>query len=125
MRRSRFAVPLVVLVAAGLAACGGDDDGGGGRTVSATSGRVTVEARDIAFDVTRIEAPAGPLEVTLEQTGALQHTFVIDGVDDFKLAVDGDATDTGTVELEAGEYDYYCDIAGHRGQGMEGTLVVE
>ena len=34
-------------------------------------------------------------------------------------------TDTGTYPLEAGEYDFFCDIPGHRGQGMEGTIVVK
>jgi plastocyanin len=124
MRRSRYVVPVILLGTA-LTGCGGDDDGGGGRAVSVTTGQVTVEARDIAFDVTRIETAPGPLEVTLDEVGALAHTFVIEGIDDFKLAVNGEPTDTGTVELEAGEYEYYCDIPGHRGQGMEGTIVVE
>lgn len=124
MRRSRYVVPVIV-VGAVLSGCGGGDDGGGGRTVSVTSGKVAVEARDIAFDITRIETPAGPLEITLDERGALAHTLVIDGVADFKLAVDGDPSDSATVDLEAGEYTYYCDIPGHRGQGMEGTIVVE
>jgi len=128
MSRPRLALVAGVLLGAFLlAACGGgNDDGGGGRTVTATGGRVTVRARDIAFDVDRIEASAGPLEVTLVDDGALQHTFVVEGVDGFKLSVDSGTTrDSGTVELAAGEYVFYCDVPGHRAQGMEGTIVVE
>jgi len=127
MSRPHLAIVAGALVGVfALASCGGDDDGGGGRTVTATGGAVTVRARDIAFDVGRIEATPGPLAVTLVEDGALPHTFVIDGVDDFKLEVDsGTDEDAGTVELDAGEYEFYCDVAGHRAQGMEGTLVVE
>ena len=52
--------------------------------------------------------------------GALVHSFVIEGVDDFRLIDD----DRGTVELAAGEYVFFCDIPGHREGGMEGTLSV-
>ena len=30
-----------------------------------------------------------------------------------------------SVDLEAGEYTYYCPVGSHRQQGMEGTLTVQ
>lgn len=116
-----------------LAACGGGGDGGGGgESVTVTTGagggpaRVSVAAHDVYFDVERITTPAGELEVTLRDEGNQAHTFVVDGVDGFKLEVSGGSSeDRGVVELEAGEYEYYCDVPGHRGQGMAGTLVVQ
>jgi plastocyanin len=130
-RRSRFVLLVVAAVAGAalLGACGGDDDDGGGESVSVTDGRVTVEAEDTKYDITQIDTVPGLLDVTMVQRGNLDHTFVVEDADgndlDGKLAVNGQDEDSGTFELEAGEYEYFCDIPGHRGQGMEGTLVVE
>jgi plastocyanin len=107
-----------------LSACGGDDGGGGGVTKTATDGKITVMARDIKFDVNTIKAKAGPLEVTLVEDGALPHTFKIEG-DDKELEVDGAERDSGEWDLEPGEYEFECTIAGHAAQGMKGKLVVE
>ncbi|MGQ0823820.1 MAG: cupredoxin domain-containing protein [Actinomycetota bacterium] len=122
-RRTRRAVTACACACA-LAACGGG--GGGGRTVAVTNGSVVVEAKDIAFDPTTIETPAGPLEVTLVEKGQQNHTFLIRGIDGFKLSVSvSESRDSGTVELEPGEYTYYCDVANHEAAGMKGTLLVE
>jgi plastocyanin len=129
MRRPRFALFVASGIAAVvlLGACGGDD--GGGESVTADNGRVTVDAEDIAFNYTQIDTAPGPLDVTLVQQGSLDHTFVVNDADGneigTKLAVNGNERDEGTFELEAGEYEFFCDIPGHRGQGMEGTLIVE
>jgi plastocyanin len=109
--------------AVAVAACGGDDDGGG-PTRAATGGKITVEARDISFDVGTIEAEPGELEVTLVEKGALEHTFKIEG-DDLELGVDASTEqDTGTWNLDPGDYEFECTIAGHASQGMKGTVVV-
>lgn len=127
----RLAAGLATMVTAGLllAGCGG---GGGGKKVTVTTASgggpatVTVEARDVSYDITGITAPAGSLEVNLIEIGTLSHTLVVEGVQGFRLTVTLAAkNDSGTVDLAAGTYAYYCDIPGHRGQGMEGTLTIE
>ena len=124
----RFSRPLLIVAsfaAVGvLAGCGGGG-GGGGKTADATGGKVTVEAHDIKFDVTTIDAGPGPLEVTLLEEGKQQHTFVIQGVDGKLAVTPSKKSDSGSFELKPGEYEYYCDIPGHKGQGMKGTLVVK
>jgi len=137
MRGRSVLVGFVAVVAAGmllLGACGGDDDDSGGgsssETVTATGGKVTVEARDIKFNVKTINAAPGDLEITLVEKGSLEHTLVVEDADGNevggRLAVSGSGdSDTGTYPLEAGEYVFFCDIPGHRGQGMEGTIVVK
>ena len=44
--------------------------------------------------------------------------------EDFKLEVGDEKTDLGEIELKAGRYILYCDIAGHRSSGMEAKLLV-
>jgi plastocyanin len=104
-----------------LGACGGDGDDDAGPA----SGDVTVVAKDtLSFDKGDYAAQAGEVSITYEAGGSMAHTLLIEGVDDFKLQVSstGDS-DTGTVDLEAGEYQIYCDIPGH--ESMRATLTVE
>jgi uncharacterized cupredoxin-like copper-binding protein len=133
MRRVRqSSIVAVVALAVGmlvLGACGGDDDSGDstapeGKTVTATNGQVTVVGVDVAFEETTINAEPGPLEVTLQNDGAQQHSFRIDKPEEFRIqASPGDEASGSTVDLPAGTYQYYCDIPGHRAT-MHGQLVV-
>jgi uncharacterized cupredoxin-like copper-binding protein len=54
------------------------------------------------------------------------HTFVIENVNGDEVVASARAgeTDRGGVELEPGDYTFYCDVPGHRAAGMEGTLTV-
>jgi plastocyanin len=122
VRRTALVVMFAAVMAPALAACGGG--GGGGKTVNVTNGRITVEARDYKFDVGKIETTPGPLDVTLIQKGQQPHTFVIEGISGFKPSVDGKKTDQATVDLQPGEYKFYCDVPGHRSR-MHGTITVQ
>jgi plastocyanin len=92
---------------------------------SGDGGGLTVEALDsLSFDRDSYTASAGEVEIVYENGGSMVHTLLIEGVDDFKLQVNTNGeTDTGAVELEAGEYRIYCDVPGH--SSMEATLTVE
>jgi uncharacterized cupredoxin-like copper-binding protein len=120
------AVLAIIVLSLALAACGGDDDSGGsseGKTVTATDGEVTVVGKDVFFEETRIEAAPGSLEVTLENDGAQQHSFRIDDPE-FRIQASPGNSESGTVDVDAGTYSYYCDIPGHRAT-MHGELVVQ
>ena len=135
MRTPLFRVlGVAALVALPLAACGGDDDEPSGSDTTDTTdagsgdGAITVDALDaLRFEPGELTAPAGSVTFELVNDGSLPHTFVIeDYEDDLELSVSGGGdTDDGSIELEAGDYVFYCDIPGHRGAGMEGTLTVE
>lgn len=121
-------LPLVPVVLV-LAACGGDDDASsdpgseGAATPSADAVRVV--AQDISFPEDAYEADAGAVEFVYENEGNTLHTLVIEDVGGFELTVrsNGDV-DTGSVELEPGEYTLFCDVPGHRPAGMVADLVV-
>jgi plastocyanin len=119
----RTLLPLAAALALGLplTACGGSDDDASG--CSPVDSKVEVGAEDsLKFDSDSYKADAGCIEVTYKNNGSTAHNLLIDGKSGFKLTV-GDV-DTGTVDLPAGNYTLYCDLAGHRAAGMEADLSV-
>jgi plastocyanin len=113
------------MAAAALAACGGDDSGGYREPKGRAQERASIQGGNFFFDPDRFELPAGVNEIELDGEQGV-HTLLIEGVDGYELRVEGsDDTDAKKVDLEPGEYAYFCDIPGHRSQGMEGTLTVE
>jgi uncharacterized cupredoxin-like copper-binding protein/mono/diheme cytochrome c family protein len=100
-------------------------DQGGGENAgdTATSDQFTIEAHDIAFVPTEIEVPSDT-EVTLllPNLGAAPHNFSIDALD---ISVDIAPGETKEVKITApeGQYEYYCNVPGHKEAGMIGTLI--
>ena len=126
MRRTPLAIAAASLVLAlPFAACGGDDDTAEPPTSGgAAASELTVHAKDtLKFDKTSYTAKAGTIDVSYVNDGSVNHTLLIKDVDDFELKVPG--TNEGTVDLEAGTYTLYCDVAGHEAAGMEAELTVE
>ena len=129
MRRSVGAGFAAFAVGAlALAGCGGDDGGSSGAdgAVAAPADVVVKGLDSLKFDQKEYAAKAGPVTIELVDDGNLPHTLLIEKVTSFKkLSVASKGkTSTGTVTLESGTYTIYCDVAGHRGAGMEATLVV-
>lgn len=90
-------------------------------------GTLTVTAGEFFFELEQGVAIDGPVTVELINEGSALHNFRIDQAvsDDKKVEADAGETATGELLLFGGtEYTYYCDIPGHRSQGMEGTLQV-
>jgi plastocyanin len=119
-----------------LAACGGGDDDDTTTTTAASStddgaapgagGELTVHAQDqLKFDRDSYEVDAGEVAITYVNDGSIEHTLLIRDTDFGKLSISGSgATAEGTIELEPGTYEMYCDIAGHEAAGMVADLVV-
>ncbi|TAK20785.1 MAG: nitrite reductase, copper-containing [Chloroflexota bacterium] len=65
----------------------------------------------------------GDLNITLINKGAIEHDFIVEGIDGKILAPAGQ-TVKGTFKLaKAGIYTYVCSIPGHKEAGMKGQLV--
>lgn len=113
-----FVVTAVLAVAALLlTACGGQ--------ATPEPLNITIRAKDIAYDVTTINAKVGQtVNVTYINEGALDHTFLIDGLVTEQKAAPGQTIHFSFTPTTAGTFTYYCNVAGHKEAGMLGTLTV-
>jgi plastocyanin len=121
MRRLDRLATIAAVVAGPLVACGG----GAAADAPSPAADVVVHAQDPStFDKARYTATAGAVRIAYQNDGNLLHTLAIEGHPlKLQLASRGQ-TKVGDVVLAAGIYTIFCDIAGHRGAGMEATLVV-
>ena len=141
-----LAALLLLVTSVGLAACGDDDDdepatdtepteqpatdtgddtggGGGGATVAFTAD----PGGSLAFEEDSAEATAGSVTLELTNDSSVPHDVQIEGPDGDLGGTEEvtGGTTSATVDLEAGDYTFYCSVPGHREAGMEGTLTVE
>jgi plastocyanin len=135
MRRT---ITALLLATALIAGCGGDDDeesaatpeatqepasgggGGGGETVAVSS----PADGSLTFDQAELTAPAGEVTFAYDNPSQVPHAFAIDDVEGATDTVTESKAEV-TVQLEPGEYTYFCPVGSHRQAGMEGTLTVE
>ena len=126
MRRSvRTALAAVAIGGVTVTGCGGGSGGSAGS--GAVAANVVVRGDDaLQFDKAQYTAAAGAVVIELVNDGSQAHTLVIEKVGSFKKLTVTSAGDKvrGTATLEPGTYTIYCDIAGHRGAGMEAVLVI-
>jgi plastocyanin len=118
---------LLISVALLAAGCGGDDDGGGDS--GGGGGALTLTADPggaISWEPGSLSASAGSVTIKLVSESDIPHAVEVEGngVEEESETITGGETEL-TVDLEPGEYTYYCPVDDHRGQGMEGTLTVE
>ncbi|HSH03898.1 MAG TPA: plastocyanin/azurin family copper-binding protein [Anaerolineae bacterium] len=159
MKRFYFLLLSISIIAL-LAACGGGDDTSSSSNSSSNNNTtdtpvtepepvadetvaLTFEGSDIAFDITAATVPAGAeVEVTLDNVGALEHSWVLMNVEDYdptdqdlnsKIIDDinsgvvpgGEShTFSFTAPEEPGTYKYVCTVPGHAAL-MAGDLTVE
>lgn len=137
-RRILLLLLAVAALSLAVAACGGDDDDEADEPAAeettedtGADGGTTIElAADpggaLAFDQTELTAPAGEVTIHLTNDAQIPHNVEVEGngVEEVSETITGGDTNL-TLTLEAGEYEFYCAVPGHREGGMEGTLTVE
>lgn len=91
----------------------------------AAAEKIEVTAVDIAFEETELTIPADTdVTIVVHNEGMLQHDLNIEDTDFNTELLNGGESEEIVVNLPAGEYTYFCSVAGHREAGMQGTLTV-
>jgi plastocyanin len=145
MRRASAVLIFAALAVVGLAACGGGGNdnsttaastpasttpaggapsGGGGSTVDIS----TPSGGSLAFDQKSATAKAGTVTINFDNKQPLQHDVAIEDSSGKTLGqtdLVSSGTANTTVDLQPGNYTFFCTVPGHREAGMEGTLTVK
>jgi plastocyanin len=78
------------------------------------------------FDKTSLTTKPGKVTLVLRNPSQVPHAIEVEGKD---IEKEGKTVEKGgvskvTVDLPAGEYEFYCPVGNHKDAGMEGTLTV-
>ena len=126
MRRITWIFIALVSISLLAAGCGDDEDEGGGGGGGGGSLTLTADPGGaISWEPGSLSASAGSVTIKLVNESDIPHAVEVEGngVEEESETVTGADTEL-TVDLEAGEYTYYCPVGDHREKGMEGTLTV-
>jgi uncharacterized cupredoxin-like copper-binding protein len=101
-------------------------------TAGGTTDGVPVEGESVEVSLTefQIDMPsslsAGPVTFEVTNDGTTTHAFEVEGngVEEETEELEPGASATLEVDLQAGTYEVYCPVDGHRDMGMEVELEV-
>ena len=153
MRKLAPLLAVLAAVTIGIAACGGDDDDSGSTTADQTTTEEATTTDEAPAEAPAAEA--GPVDIAADSGGILKFdtdavaaksengqvelNFInprATTLHDLRVE-DASGNDVGgtsqfiegeesvKLDLEPGEYTFFCSVGGHRASGMEGTLTVE
>jgi plastocyanin len=140
---------ILALGLGGLTACGGSDDtadsaatttsassssatssspaGSASSSVSSEAESITATEQDFSISLDEDSLKAGSYTITVVNNGSATHDLAVEEDGTTKAKTDHiapGASATLTVDLDAGEYVFYCSIGNHRAMGMEKTVQV-
>lgn len=100
---------------------GGGEPAGPGGTLEVIANESALE-----YEEESLETEAGEVEIDFDNPSAIGHDVKIekDGEEIGGTEVISQGEESATVELEPGEYTFFCSVPGHREAGMEGPLTV-
>jgi uncharacterized cupredoxin-like copper-binding protein len=129
-RRPARALLALTVALAFLTACGGGSGntepgstaGSGGTGAAAATETITATEADFSISLDEDSLAPGTYAIEVVNDGDATHDLVVERDGEDVAASDsiapGEST-TLTVELEAGDYVFYCSIGNHREMGME------
>ncbi|RIK08885.1 MAG: hypothetical protein DCC49_08195 [Acidobacteria bacterium] len=83
----------------------------------------SIKTTEYSFAPSKIEAKPGPATFVVENKGQIIHDFTVDQLG-IHFNVAAGQTVKKPYSVEAGRYEFYCSVAGHKQLGMTGTLEV-
>ncbi len=88
---------------------------------------VVANESELAYEETSLETEAGEVEIDFNNPSAIGHDVKIEkgGEEVGGTEVIMQEEESATVELEPGDYVFFCSVPGHREAGMEGPLTVK
>jgi plastocyanin len=135
----RWATGIAVLGLAvpALTGCGGEEPSASppsssapatGSSAPAEPGPVGVTAVDYSLELEHLTFRAGSYEIEFSNDGSSLHNLVVARDGQPVAQTDGEVSpggsDTFTVQLDPGQYVFFCAVANHRSMGMEVTVEV-
>jgi plastocyanin len=105
---------------------GGGDDAGGDGGGAATKLELSADPGGaLKFDKTSLRAKAGTITIAFENPSQVPHAVEVEGQGvEEETEVITEGAEELTVDLEAGEYKFYCPVGNHEQAGMVGQLTV-
>ncbi|HEY4690709.1 MAG TPA: cupredoxin domain-containing protein [Anaerolineae bacterium] len=141
-RSAIVAMAVLAMLSLVLSACGGS-----AAPATPEVKEIVVKVTEFAFSPAEIRAKVGqPMRIMLQNDGAVLHDMSsIDAMVDMmqgegashdmgntasqmKMHVAAEASQKATLEFkptQAGTYEFFCSVAGHKEAGMVGKLIVE
>lgn len=117
------AAPFLALAVLGAAACGDDDEEAGDTPGDGAESRTaTLEANDFYFEPAQLTAEPGQLlTVKVQNNGAAEHTFTVNGLGIDEEIPAGKEKDIKVTSTETGEFEFYCR---YHHSNMTGTITI-
>jgi plastocyanin len=100
---------------------------GAGTTTAASAKKIAVTEKEFKIELPSTSLAPGTYELDLKNAGKVPHDLTVagPGVDKAHTpTIGGGATATLKVTLQAGEYDFYCSVPGHKQLGMDVKIKV-
>ena len=98
--------------------------GGVNATPVSTAQTIEVELGELFIKPATLTAAPGPLTINVHNSGAIEHNFAIQGVAKTPMLAGGESYTLEIASIEAGEYEFICEVTGHADGGMRGKLTV-
>jgi mono/diheme cytochrome c family protein len=78
----------------------------------------------LAFSASTATAPAGPLEIVMENPSPIDHNIALEGDGEGPVVGTGGTSEV-KANLKPGKYTFLCTVPGHADGGMKGELTVK